>query len=138
MINTKPSLEELNKMNQGNMGEHLNIVYTSIGEDHLEGTMPVDEKTKQPYGLLHGGASAVLAETLGSLAANLCVDPKNYFCVGIEINSSHLKSARNGSVIGRAMPIRIGKSIQVWEIKIKNEKEELINISRLTVAVVRK
>ncbi len=138
MIKHKPSLEELNKINKGNMGEYLDIVYTDIGEDFLEGQMPVNNKTKQPYGLLHGGASVVLAETLGSLASQLCVDSKKQFCVGIEINANHIKGIRSGHVKGKASAIHIGKKTHVWEIKIKDEQEDLVCISRLTVAVIDK
>ena len=125
-------------MNKGNMGEHLDIVYTAIGDDYLEGTMPVDHRTKQPYGLLHGGASVVLAETLGSLAANLSVDTKKQHCVGLDINANHIKAVRTGRVKGRATAIHIGQKTQVWEIKITNEAGTLVNISRLTVAVIDK
>ncbi len=120
------------------MGEHLDIIYTAIGDDFLEGTMPVDHKTKQPYGLLHGGASVVLAETLGSLAANLCVNPNTHACVGLEINANHLKAVRSGRVTGRANAIHIGTKTQVWEIRIYNEGGGLVCISRLTVAVIDK
>jgi 1,4-dihydroxy-2-naphthoyl-CoA hydrolase len=138
MIKNNPSLEELNKMNIGNMGEHLNIQYTNIGDDYLEGTMPVDHRTIQPFGLLHGGASVVLAESLASLAASLCVDLSKFACVGLDINSTHLRSVRNGLVTGRATAVHIGRSIQVWEIKIKDDRDRLINISRLTVAIIKK
>ncbi|MEQ8361094.1 MAG: hotdog fold thioesterase [Cytophagales bacterium] len=138
MIKHKPSLEELNKINKGNMGEHLDIVYTDIGDDYLEGKMPVDNRTKQPFGLLHGGASVVLAETLGSLASQLSVDDKKQFCVGIEINANHIKGVRSGYVTGKATSIHIGKKTHVWEIKIKDEQDDLVCISRLTVAVIDK
>lgn len=138
MIKHKPSLEELNKINKGNMGEHLDIVYTDIGDDYLEGKMPVDNRTKQPFGLLHGGASVVLAETLGSLASQLSVDSNKQFCVGIEINANHIKGVRSGYVTGKATAIHIGKKTHVWEIKIKDEQDDLVCISRLTVAVIDK
>ncbi len=138
MINHKPSLEELNNINKGNMGEHLDIVFTAIGDDYLEGTMPVDERTTQPFGLLHGGASVVLAESLGSLAAQLTVDQEKQFCVGLDINANHIKAVRSGRVTGRAVAIHIGKKTQVWEIKIKNDSGGLVCISRLTVAVIDK
>lgn len=120
------------------MGEHLDIVYTDIGDDFLEGTMPVDHRTIQPFGLLHGGASVVLAETLGSLAAQLSVDSNKQFCVGLDINSNHIKGVKSGRVKGRAQAIHIGKKTQVWEIKIKDENGDLVNISRLTIAVIDK
>lgn len=120
------------------MGEHLDIVYTAIGDDFLEGTMPVDHRTKQPFGLLHGGASVVLAESLGSLAANLCIDTNTQYCVGLDINSNHIRSVRSGRVRGRASIIHIGKKTQVWEIRIFDENDQLVNISRLTMAVLYK
>lgn len=120
------------------MGEHLDIVYTAIGDDFLEGTMPVDNRTTQPYGLLHGGASVVLAETLGSLAASMTVDEKKQFCVGLDINANHIKGVRSGKVKGRASALHIGKKTQVWEIKIKDHQGDLVCISRLTVAVIDK
>lgn len=100
--------------------------------------MPVDHRTLQPHGLLHGGASVALAETLGSVAANLCVDRKLQYCVGLEINANHIKSIRQGDVKGTARPIHIGKRTQVWDIKIINEQNELISISRITLAVMDK
>jgi uncharacterized protein (TIGR00369 family) len=99
--------------------------------------MPVDHRTYQPHGLLHGGASVVLAETLGSVAANLSVDQERYHCVGLEINSNHIRSMRSGWVYGTAKPIHIGKTTQIWEIRINNEQGQLVNISRLTMAVLR-
>ena len=128
-----PSLELLNQRLEGNMCEHVGIEITDIGDDYLTGTMPVDQRTVQPAGLLHGGANVVLAETLGSMAANLACD-NNQYCVGLEINANHLKSATSGKVTGTARPIHIGRSTQVWEIHIKNEKNELSCISRLTMA----
>lgn len=100
--------------------------------------MPVDHRTKQPYGLLHGGASVVLAETLGSVAAHCCVDADKQFCVGLEINANHLRSVREGFVYGTAQPLHIGKKTQVWEIRITNESHQLVCISRITIAVLDK
>lgn len=131
----KVSAELLNSKSV-NMIKHLGIEITDIGENYLCGKMPVDERTKQPMGLLHGGASVVLAETLGSLAAQLTVDPKEFFCVGLEINANHIKSAKDGFVYAKAEPIHIGKKTQVWQTCIKNNAEELICISRLTVSVI--
>lgn len=134
----KPSLAQLNQFNEETMVSHLGIEFTDIGDDFLEATMPVDSRTKQPMGLLHGGANVVLAETLGSVAAAYTLPTKDEVVVGLEINANHLKSVRDGKVIGKAKPIHIGKSTQVWEIKIKNEAGELCCISRITMAVLSK
>lgn len=123
---------------KGNMGEHLGIEFTEIGPDYIKATMPVDHRTKQPYGLLHGGASVALAETLGSVGAAMVVDHNEYICVGQEINANHLRSVRSGFVTGTAKPIHIGSSSQVWEIKIHDERDHLVCISRLTVAVLKR
>lgn len=120
------------------MVEHLGIVFTEVGEDYLTATLPVDKRTYQPYGLLHGGASLALAETLGSMAAAFCVDRTKQYCVGLEINANHVKSAREGIVTGTTRPIHIGKRTHVWEIKIVNPQNELISISRITMAVIDK
>lgn len=128
-------IAQINQFNAVNMIEHLGIELIEAGIDSLTGRMPVDHRTKQPFGLLHGGASVVLAETLGSLAANLCVDDSQY-CVGLEINANHIKSAKDGYVIGTACPIHIGGRTQIWEIKIVNEQEQLVCISRITMAVM--
>jgi 1,4-dihydroxy-2-naphthoyl-CoA hydrolase len=132
------SLESLNAASAGTLVRHLEIVYTEIGEDFIRGTMPVDERTRQPYGLLHGGASVALAETLGSLAANMCVDDSGYRCLGQEINANHVRSARSGTVTGTARPLHIGGRSQVWNIEIVNESGQLVCISRLTLAVLKK
>lgn len=134
----KPSLTQLNNTKHQTMVTHLGIEFTGIGEDFLEATMPVDHRTIQPMGLLHGGANVALAETLGSLAASLTVDQEKQAVVGLEINANHLKSVRSGKVKGIAKPIHIGKSTQVWEIKIFNEAEQLCCISRLTMAILDK
>ncbi len=120
------------------MMEHLAIEYTKIGSDYLKARMPVDKRTKQPAGLLHGGASVALAESLGSVASYLSVDPQKYDCVGLEINANHLRSVREGFVEGTVRPLRLGKRIHVWEIKIHDEKERLICVSRLTMAIIEK
>ena len=129
----KVAVEDLNLWLKGNMCEHVGIEITDIGDDYLTATMPVDERTKQPAGLLHGGASVVLAESLGSIAANWCCDNDQY-CVGLEINANHLKSATSGKVTGTTRPIHIGRSTQVWEIHIKNDNGEMTCISRITMA----
>lgn len=132
------SVAHLNKMYANNMVKHLGIEFTEVGEDYISATMPVDSRTHQPLGLLHGGASVTLAETLGSVAATLCVDGNTQYCVGLEINANHIKSAREGIVTGTTRPIHIGKSTQVWEIRIVNTKDELISICRITMAVIDK
>lgn len=128
----------LASMGKGNMGEHLGMEFTEIGPDYIKATIPVDHRTKQPYGLLHGGASVALAETLGSVGAAMVVDHTEYICVGQEINANHLRSVRSGVVTGTAKPIHIGSSSQVWEIKIHDERDHLVCISRLTVAVLKR
>ncbi|MET0809152.1 MAG: hotdog fold thioesterase [Pseudoxanthomonas sp.] len=129
-------LQALNTGARGSMIEHLGIVITEAGEDWLRGSMPVDARTRQPYGLLHGGASVVLAETLGSTAGGLCVDPAREAVVGLEINANHLRAARDGLVIGTARALHIGRSTHVWEIRIENEAGKPVCISRLTLAVI--
>ena len=116
----------------------LGIEITDLGDEYISGKMPVDERTKQPFGLLHGGASAAFAETLGSIGAGNQVNLEQYSVVGIELNSSHLKAVKSGWVYGRATPIRIGRTIQVWDINITNEKDEAVCKSRLTLAVIKK
>ena len=132
------TLDALNSLSKSTMVEAIGIEFTAIGADYLEAKMPVDARTHQPFGLLHGGASVALAETLGSMAANCCVDMKRQFCVGLEINANHVRGARNGYVKGTAKPIHIGKKTQVWEIQIMNEGDELVCISRITMAVLDK
>ncbi|WP_371184046.1 hotdog fold thioesterase [Xanthomonas sacchari] len=114
---------------------HLGIVFTEAGPDWLRATMPVDARTRQPYGLLHGGASVVLAETLGSTAGNLCVGPGR-ICVGLEINANHLRAARSGTVTGTARPLHVGRTTQVWDIHIEDAAGKPVCVSRLTLAVV--
>lgn len=128
----------MNRGNQGTVIDHLGIVMTELGEDFLRGTMPVDERTKQPYGLLHGGSSAMLAETLASVAANLCVaDPAHEQAVGLELNANHLRAATSGVVTGTARPLHVGRSTQVWDIRIEDEAGRLVCVSRLTLAIRR-
>jgi uncharacterized protein (TIGR00369 family) len=129
------TLEELNALSRDTAIAALGVVFTEIGADYLRATMPVDARTLQPYGLLHGGASVLLAETLGSSAANLCVDT-DAMCVGIEINANHLAPAREGIVIGTTRPLHVGRSTQVWETRIEDRSGRLVCISRLTLAVV--
>jgi 1,4-dihydroxy-2-naphthoyl-CoA hydrolase len=132
------TVESLNKWSKNTLAEQLGIEFISIGEDFLEARMPVDKRTHQPLGMLHGGASVSLAETMGSVAATLCIDQTKFFCVGLEINANHLKSVREGFVKGVTKPIHIGKKTQVWEIRITTEQGDLVCISRITMAVLEK
>ena len=131
-------IQKINFSAENTMLSTLGIEITDVGDDYICGKMPVDHRTKQPFGLLHGGASVALAETLGSIGGGYKVNNTNETVVGIAINSNHLKSIRDGWVLGRATPIKISKKIQVWEIRITNEANELICISRLTLAVIQK
>jgi 1,4-dihydroxy-2-naphthoyl-CoA hydrolase len=130
------SLSVIQPLGNGTMAEFLGIEWMEVGDDFIKAKMPVDDRTKQPYGLLHGGASCVLAETIGSVASAMVVDHSKFLCVGIEINANHVRSAREGFVTGTARPLHIGSSTHVWDIRILDEKERLICVSRLTVAVV--
>jgi len=133
---TETTPEQMRERGRNTLAEHLGIRVTEIGSDYLRATMPVNAHTHQPMGLLHGGASVALAETVGSLAANLCVDAEKYFCVGQEINANHVRSARAGLVTGTARPFHIGSRSQVWGIEIRDEHDNLVCVSRLTMAVV--
>jgi len=130
------SLERINGWSANTMMETLGIRITEVGDDWLRGTMPVDHRTHQPYGLLHGGASVVLAETLGSTAAMLTLDPAQEVAVGLDINANHVRGVRSGTVTGTARVIHIGRTTQVWDIRIEGETGELVCISRLTMAVI--
>jgi 1,4-dihydroxy-2-naphthoyl-CoA hydrolase len=132
----KVTLQDLHNLSKNTMVEHLGIEYVEIGEDSLSAKMPVDKRTHQPDGILHGGASVVLAETLGSVAANLCIDRSKKFCVGLEVNANHIKSVRSGYVTGITHPIHLGGSTQIWEIRISDEQKALVCIVRLTMAVL--
>jgi uncharacterized protein (TIGR00369 family) len=129
------TLDQLNSLSRGTAMEPLGIVFTEIGPDYLRGTMPVDARTRQPYGLLHGGASVLLAETLGSSAGGLRV-PEGKGVVGIEINANHVRGVREGLVTGTARALHVGGSTQVWEIRIEDERGRLVCVSRLTLAVI--
>jgi 1,4-dihydroxy-2-naphthoyl-CoA hydrolase len=130
------TLSEVQQRGIDTMVEHLGIIITEVGEDFLKGTMPVDNRTVQPMGILHGGASVALAETLGSLAANLVVDGSKKYCVGLDINANHIRAVKKGLVTGVAKALHIGSSTQVWSIEITDEGNRLVCISRLTMAVL--
>lgn len=132
------SLSALNETCRNTMAETLSMQFTAIGDDFLKIQMPVNAHTHQPYGLLHGGASAALAETAGSVASALCIDKEKQICVGLEINCNHIRGVRNGLVTATAKPLHLGASTHVWEIKITNEQDKLICASRLTVAILKK
>jgi 1,4-dihydroxy-2-naphthoyl-CoA hydrolase len=138
LFNPEITVEKLNEFSHNTLVETLGIEVVAIGEDFIEARMPVDHRTHQPYGLLHGGASVALAETLGSLAAHCTVDDQNKYCVGLEINANHIKSVKSGFVIGTTRPIHVGSRTHVWEIKITNEQKELVCVSRITMAVIDK
>ncbi len=129
------TLDALNASSRGTAMEPLDILFTELGADYIRATMPVDARTRQPYGLLHGGASVLLAETLGSTAGMLSV-PEGKGVVGIEINANHLRGVRSGTVTGTARPLHVGRSTQVWDIRIEDEAGRLVCVSRLTVAVI--
>ncbi len=130
-------IEQLRRFGQTNMADHLGIEFVEIGDDYLSARMPVDYRTVQPLGILHGGASATLAETLGSIASSLVLDPSsNQTPVGLEINANHIKSIRSGWVCGKATPLHLGRRTHVWEIRITDEDDGLVCISRLTVMII--
>lgn len=131
-------IEDIGKMQQKSMVDWVGIEFIEVGEDYLKARMPVDRRTIQPFGIMHGGASCVLAETIASVGGHYCIDNEHFFCVGLEINANHIRSVREGYVYGVARPIHLGKTTQVWEIKITNEKEQLVCISRQTLAILKK
>lgn len=133
-----PSIEALNLQMENTACSNLGIKITEIGDDYMTGTMPADERTFQPIGLIHGGANVLLAETLGSMAANCCIDLSQEYCVGQEINANHLRGVRTGEVAGIAKIIHKGRTSQVWEIRISDEQGKLSCISRLTMAVIKR
>lgn len=137
-FNKELSIEKFQKPDVGTMSEYLGIEWAELGDDFLKARMPVDNRTKQPYGLLHGGASCVLAETIGSFASAMVIDPARFQCVGLEINANHVHSATQGFVTGVALPLHLGKSTHVWDIRIYNENNKMVCVSRLTVAIIEK
>lgn len=132
------SLDTLNEFSNGTMAEHLGMEFTEIGPDYLKLMMPVDHRTKQPYGLLHGGASVALAETVGSMASALIIDPEQQICVGMEISANHLRGVKSGYVHACAKPLHIGATSHVWDIRITNDEHKLVCVSRLTMAILAK
>lgn len=132
------TLESLNSLSSNTMAEVLDIKFIEIGDSWLKATMPISDNTKQPYGLLHGGASAALAETVGSVASSLCINQEKQICVGLEINCNHIRGKKEGLVTATASHIHIGASTHVWDIKIHDERDRLICVSRLTMAILKK
>ena len=138
MFDKNIKVSHLQEISKNTMVDHLGIEFLELGKNYITAKMPVDPRTTQPMGLLHGGASIALAETLGSVASSILVDMNKFHCVGLEINANHIKSARKGYVTGKATPIHLGKKTHVWDIKITNEKDDFVCVSRLTVAVIEK
>ncbi len=130
--------QEMNSLHEATMVQHLGINFTELGADFVRATMPVDQRTRQPYGLLHGGASVVLAETIGSMGACMCIDMREYQGVGQEINANHVRAARSGLVTGTARPVHLGGRSHVWAIDIVNDAGKLVCTSRLTMAIIRR
>ena len=137
-FNKDLQVSQLKSTMPATMGEHLGMEWAEIGPDFLSIRMPVDHRTHQPYGLLHGGASCALAETVGSVASHLVIDTEKFICVGLEINANHVRGVRSGCVTGTATPLHLGSTTHVWDIKIKDEAGQLVCVSRLTVAVLKK
>jgi 1,4-dihydroxy-2-naphthoyl-CoA hydrolase len=135
-FNPSLTIAQIQSLGTETMNDYIGIEFTEVGENFLKARMPVDHRTRQAYGLLHGGASATLAETVGSVASVMVVDSSKYYCVGLEINANHIRSAKQGFVIATASPLHLGNSTHVWDIKITGEDEKLICISRLTMAVL--
>lgn len=131
-----PQLAEFTSIHVATAVERLGIEFTGVGDDWLSARMPVDSRTVQPFGILHGGASVLLAETLGSSAGNLCLDPEKFYCVGLDINANHVRAVREGWVTGVARPLHLGRSTQIWEIRINDAGERLVCIARLTLSVL--
>ncbi|MCF5723983.1 hotdog fold thioesterase [Pseudomonas syringae] len=133
---TQPNIEQLNAIQKNTIGELLDIRFESFDDESLTASMVVDPRTHQPFGLLHGGASVVLAESIGSMAAYLCIDPSKFYCVGLEVNANHLRGVRSGRVTAVARAIHIGRTTQVWDIRLTNDEGKASCVSRLTMAVV--
>ena len=129
-------LQGLNRMHTGTAADHLGIEFTDFGEDWLEARMPVDRRTRQPFGILHGGASVLLAETVGSAASNLCVDPETYRAIGLDLNANHVRTVREGYVYAKATPIHLGRSTHVWQVMIADGAQRLACVTRITMSIL--
>ncbi|OGT41016.1 MAG: esterase [Gammaproteobacteria bacterium RIFCSPHIGHO2_12_FULL_37_34] len=130
------NLKLISERAKNTMSDYLGIEFMDVGDDYMIARMPIDHRTKQPMGIMHGGASCVLAETVGSTAAQYCVNREKYYCVGLDINTNHIRSMRSGYVTAIAKPFHLGKSTQVWSIEIKNEEDKLVSVNRLTMAIL--
>lgn len=137
-FNKNLAMPDLSPLGPNTMGEYLGMEWVALGDDYLKMRMPVDNRTRQPYGLLHGGASCALAETVGSVASHFVIDPDKFICVGMEINANHVRSASKGYVTATCKPLHLGATTHVWDIKIHDEWEKLVCVSRLTVAILKK
>ena len=137
-FNKDLSIGDLKTIGPNTMANYIGIEWEQVGDDFIKAKMPVDHRTNQPYGLMHGGASCVLAETLGSVASAMVIDHSKYYCVGIEINANHIRGVREGFVIGNCTPLHLGSSTHVWDIKIYDDREKLVCVSRLTVAILKR
>jgi len=137
MFNKEIALQQIAQLDKNTIANHLGIEYLEVGDNYITARMPVDERTRQPFGLLHGGASVVLAETLGSIASFLALpDPTNQQAVGLDINANHIRGVKSGWVYGKVTSLHLGRTTHVWEIKITNEEGKLVCISRLTVSII--
>jgi len=137
-FNKRLSIDQVKPISSNTMAEYIGIELTEIGENYIKGRMPVDYRTQQPYGFLHGGASAAFAETLGSIASAFVIDLSQFICVGLEINANHIRTAKRGFVYGVASALHLGNTTHVWDIKICDEQEKLVCASRLTVAILKR
>ncbi len=137
-FNKDLSIENIQSLGKNTLGHHLGMEWMAVGNDFMQIRMPVDDRTKQPYGLLHGGASCALAETVGSVASYYVIDTEKYICVGLEINANHIRSATQGFVTATCKPLHLGSSTHVWDIKICDDNDKLICVSRLTVSILKK
>jgi 1,4-dihydroxy-2-naphthoyl-CoA hydrolase len=137
-FNKSLRIAEISPISAGTMSEHIGIEFTEIGENYLKAKMPVDQRTRQPYGLLHGGASLALAETIGSVASAFVIDHSRFFCVGLEINANHVRGVKEGFVYATAIPLHIGGSTHVWDIQILDEHDKLVCVCRLTMAILQR
>ncbi len=129
-------LDAINQANKDTLTDLLGIIFTEIGDDYLIAVMPISSKLLQPMGIMHGGASCVLAETIASIAANLCIDRTTKACVGLDINVNHIRPVHAGILTAKTQPLHIGRTTHVWEIKIHNEEKKLVSVSRMTASVI--